>query len=170
MVGGQRNLDQIKSLLFIPFVFIILISTINIKGEEWNGISPLKSTRSDVEKFFGKCKDGYSQSNCLYKMEEKNVYIEYSEDSACEKGGIWNVPNGTVLTISVYLKNGGVMLRNLQLDLKDFVKEEDPELVPITHFRNENKGISFEVNGGFARTFRYGPSAEERKKYICVKS
>ena len=169
MVDGHEHLNRIKCFVVLVFASIILISTPVVRAEGWNNIYPLKSTRADVEKILGKCEDSNSAWNCLYKMKEQNVYISYSIGESCEKGAVWNVSKGTVDEISIYLKDGGIILRNLKFDLKDFVEEEDYELPGLIHFTNENNGVSFEVRGGFAKTFRYGPTLEERKKFVCSK-
>jgi hypothetical protein len=166
---GQKNLKRIKCFAVVILAFISLNSAIIVRAEVWNNIYPLKSTRGDVEKILGKCKDSKSLWNCLYKMKDQNVYISYSIGNSCEKGAVWNVPKGTVDEITIYLKNGGVILRNIKFDLKDFVEEEDSELIGRSQFINENKGISFEVEDGFVKTFHYSPTLEERKKFVCSK-
>jgi hypothetical protein len=167
MGGGQKDFN--KYFVFLITAFIFLISTQVVKAEGWKNIFPFKSTQADVEKILGKCENIELSSSCLYKMEDQNVYISFTTGVSCEKGSTWNVAKGTVEKISIYLKTGGIILSKLNIKLKDFVEEEDPEILGLKHFNNKKKGIEFEVEGGFVKTLRYGPTLKERKKFVCSK-
>lgn len=78
---------------------LILISTIFTFGQNnsWNGITPLHSTRTDVEKLLGKpkeCKYGV----CEYVIEKERVSFRYI-NKQCESG--WDIPKDTVISIEI---------------------------------------------------------------------
>lgn len=78
---------------------ILIVSAIFVCGQSdsWNNLTPLHSTRADVEKLLGKPKPEKS-SCCRYETPEGNVSVDYSV-SRCKEG--WNVPKDTVLNLSV---------------------------------------------------------------------
>ena len=77
-------------------------------------------------------------------------------------GNGWNVPRGTVISISVE-PNVKPKLTDLKLDESKYDKARDPEVLFITYYTNEEEGISIEVNTeeGTVTTFRYSPMSKD---------
>lgn len=154
----------------MAIALLVLVSAANLRAEGWNGIDPLRSTRADVEKKLGKCSITYGLTGCLYKQADRNILIEYSVGTACGKTEtVWNVPGGTVLGITIYQTDGGILFKYLPFDLKGFSEEEDPELRGIIYFTKPGNGLTLATESGFVKSFYYGPSDEERKRFKCAK-
>jgi len=71
----------------------------NFLSKMWRGITPLHSTRADVERLIG---PPTSPGGFDYALKDEHVFILYS-GKGCEKGkkGGWSVPPDTVLSIMV---------------------------------------------------------------------
>jgi hypothetical protein len=146
----------------------ILISFLQftVKAEGWNDILPLKSTRGDVIKKLGKCKTNDS-SNCRYDSVDGRIFIMYASGN-CNQGDRWKVREGVVLSISFYpVKQPKVT--SLQIDLKDFAREEDPELPGIINLNNQKIGLSLVVENETVRAFYFLPTKDEEDKFSCRK-
>jgi hypothetical protein len=81
----------------------IMCVTVGLQAKEWRGITPLKSTRADVERLFGK-----ENELKRYQFENERAYIYYSE-KPCGMMDVTEVtekcrcliPEGTVVSIHV---------------------------------------------------------------------
>src|ERR1700682_866381 len=83
-------------------VCCILFVNSALWSKEWQGIVPLHSRRSEVDRALGPPID---RSGSLYETKNEKVFIWYS-DEPCHKGisELWNVPKDTVLSITLYPK------------------------------------------------------------------
>ena len=150
-------------------IFTLLIVASEMSAETWNGIDPLKSQKASVERILGVCPDNEDISRCLYQFKDRNVLVEYTVGPPCsETQRVWNVPNGTVLRVTVYQKDA-LLLKEFERELRDFRREEDQELTGIEYYSQRERGLTLEVSGGFVRTLYYGPLAADRKMLACSK-
>src|SRR5580765_6270655 len=80
-------------------LFLVGLPLSSMQNKGWQGIIPLHSTRTDVERLLGPPKTGGSVS--IYGTRTGLVEIDYA--SAPCKGRVlgWNVSTDTVLEISV---------------------------------------------------------------------
>src|SRR6185436_13201679 len=95
--------------LFLSSVVLILGLNTLVQGASWRGITPLHSTRADVEQRLGKPNGKYGR----YEFENEEAEIRYSTGN-CANG--WDVSDGTVLDIAVFPKQE-VRLSDLRIDL-----------------------------------------------------
>lgn len=73
----------------------------DISQNSWNGLTPLKSTRGEVEAVLGK-PEFTGSGISVYPTLNFNVQIRYSSEPCVASGvGKWNVPPGTVVEMSV---------------------------------------------------------------------
>jgi hypothetical protein len=128
-------------------------------GKDWRGIIPLKSTRADVERLFGRPTGPLP----TYYLSDSTVTFWYSHCQCGDKckDDDWNVPVDTVVSISVDLK-GVVRLADLGLDLTQFKKLPGDDDVPASFvYTNAKEGFAIEGGGEYASTLIYGPRAED---------
>lgn len=157
-----------KLLVILMYVSSFIAFTINVKAEPWNGIYPLKSSRSEVEKILGKCKTENHPWRCLYELEDKNVIIYYVDED-CKNEGLWNVPMATVESIVIHFHSTKKQkIADLQIDTKGFSEDEDPELVGFVNFNNKDRGMDFVVRGNNVESLYFYPGKAEREKLSCV--
>lgn len=118
-----------KKLKVILFLGIWLLGTSvcfaqikEVKNNSWKEITPLISTRQDVEKILGKPieDDIYS---AVYKTKDERVIVSYKVlETKKTKSCVWDVPINTVLGFRIYpLKI--VLLSETKFDLTKFERE-----------------------------------------------
>lgn len=143
------------TILFVCQVF----STATLhKVKEWGGITPLLSTRSDVERLLG---PSTKPSGSTYKTDNESVFITYS-NGTCEQDprSRWNVPRDTVIQISVYPKKEQ-RFTDLHIDESNYKKEEDPHRLGSFYYTNDKDGHIILVNQGLVRSMYYGPTDDD---------
>lgn len=106
----KRNFPLISIL-----IFVLVISGYG-QSNSWNGLTPLRSTRADVEKLFGKSEE--DKCSTCYKTAKEEISFTYSKGRCDEK---WNVPPDTVLQISISpISDKGKSFEELKLDESKF--------------------------------------------------
>lgn len=118
----------------------ILLACITVTSS-WRGITPLLSTREDVERIIGV----KSKRTGLDKIKTKNqeIFIRYITEP-CEKDrNSWNVPNGTVFRIDV-IPQTHLPLASLNVDLSKFRATEVKDVEGVKVYTNREDGFEFE--------------------------
>lgn len=112
----------------------------------WNGITPLKSTRTDVENILGKRNpDSKATDAASYTTKNEKVFVIYSGGNCNIKlNGGWNVEKGKVISISVYPKIP-LKFADYKFDKTKFSSYVE-DYVIITTYTNKTDGIGFSVN------------------------
>ena len=157
--------------------FSLIVSLINMAfAKEWNGIIPLKSTRADVERKFGKSK------NDLYHYRGQFVSFEYANFPCAHESPPgwpqappgWDVPPNTVTAIRVAFRNRPIAVSTLPFDLVSFEKVRgDSDLPQHFYYTNKAEGFAIEFfdfgdkQGEIAESFIYTPTIEEEKQFRC---
>jgi hypothetical protein len=128
----------------------------------WNGIVPLHTTRSHVEKILGPPTESCDKQ-CNYKKGDDRVFIRYSGEP-CSQGNSWRIPADTVIEISVY-QGRKPRISNLRLDRRKFKKTYDLELHGYYWYENEEAGVAYEVSaeGRVIGNYWFGASADDKK-------
>ena len=109
------------------------------------------------------------KSTCRYRKKNKTVLVITSGAPCQCNNSLWNIPDGTVTSISLDLVNGGSLLRNSGFNLDQFEREDDAELVGIVHYTQVGRGLRLETRGGFVLGMYFGPSETDSKRYACPK-
>ena len=149
--------------MILPYLLVFL-AVVQPQANCWRGIVPLRSTRADVEKILGPpTPESKASDAATYKTKTERVFVLYST-GACDgkPSNGWNVPRGTVISISVE-PTVKPKLTDLKLDESKYDKARDPEVLFLTYYTNEEEGISIEVNTeeGAVTTFRYLPMSKD---------
>lgn len=103
----------------IVLSILIFASTVFIHGQSnsWKNLTPLLSTRADVERLLGKPKED-NYFCCKYETPNEYVSVNYAIDE-CKEG--WNVPKDTVLSLRVSPNSDvGKSFEELKLDKGKF--------------------------------------------------
>ena len=100
-------------------------------AQEWRKISPLKSTRADVERLLGPGRKSYG---VVYKLETGNLSIEYSTGlcGGSKREG-WNVPEDIVISYS-FSARVKPRLADLKLDRRRFKLVRDTHVGVIDYY------------------------------------
>ncbi len=155
-------------------IIILLLAMVVASGQipRWyGGIVPLKSTRTDVERLFGKPTDSRLG---IYEFRHEIVRFGYAK-YGCKPAPVvpgwpipplegWNVPPDTVLVVRINLRKQ-VPLRSLGIDLSTFKKVRGDKHIG-THFQyvDEEAGLTIDLNGDggteIVRGYIYEPEAK----------
>jgi hypothetical protein len=140
--------------------WIILTVAYTIDAKTWRGITPLKSTRADVERLLGPSKGVQPK----YSLPEMTVVVVYSScrcGDECKKDD-WDVPSDTVTLIRVDFK-GLIKLSDLAVDLTKFEKRPGDEDVPgQLSYVSQEEGFAIETgSAGYVGALIYGPQAKD---------
>ena len=104
----------------------------------WRGITPLRSTRADVERLLGPPESG---SGSAYATEGERVSITYSS-RPCDYG--WRVPPDTVISFFVYPKKPP-KLSDLNLDEKKYERRRSYHVETTHYYIDLEAGINYTV-------------------------
>jgi len=110
----------------------------------WRGLTPLRSTRADVEQLLGHAKDSVDQS-LIYKTQAETVHVLYSE-GACKRNGFgqWRVPADTVIQVRVYPQNT-TLLGDLHVDVSKYRRRPDPNIPNWMFYLNDADGLMIQT-------------------------
>jgi len=135
------------------------------EAKEWEGITPLYSTRADVERIFGVKSAGKFVEYFMFRTNR--IFIEYSE-KRCEKDeiGLYDVPIGTVLIVSVTLANP-VSPSSLNLDLSKFEVEHATDVDGMKFYVDRGDGFRVQVYEDMVTNLTYLPTASDSKRLRC---
>lgn len=147
----------------------VLVAASLAYAKGWHGITPLRSTRADVEKQLGPAKDPTKEHVSMHETENEEVIVEYSTGPPCGTGwpGVWRVPRGTVINIIVHPKRE-VRFADLHLDEGQY-KETDNEGhgPPYFYYTNKPDGIQYEVTQGRVMSITYFANQKDSTDLRC---
>lgn len=147
-------------LLLLTACSLFMLAPLGVaRPLEWRGITPLRSTREDVERLIGRpAKPGAP----LYEAEKESVHIIYSAEP-CEQGvaGAWNVPPDTVIRIEVTPKKT-LYLKDLKIDESKYVKVEQPHVLGSVSYVAEEEGVLIKTWYEEVIAIHYGPTSKDK--------
>lgn len=130
------------------FLFVLLVVATNWLSAQspqnhWMGLTPLKSTRLDVEKTLGKPVNAKLH---LYETGNEKIRVWYSQGTCKkDKTHIWNVPVDTVLQVLVSPKQI-LSAENLKSRIAlPLTKETDPSGRDTYLYYTEDWSIKFQT-------------------------
>lgn len=160
-----------KALLPISLQLVLLATlTSNVAGRSWHGITPLHSSRTDIEKLWGKPLPPPSDSGRAYTLndnrsiyftDEGEVYVLYARfTTGCDK----SVTLDTVLWVSLRPKRK-VLLSDLGIDNSRFkiYDPSTPKGIGYKAYSDYVDGYEILTFEGVVEEIYYQPSAVDRK-------
>jgi hypothetical protein len=144
-------------------LLVLLLITVPAQADGWRGIVPLHSTRTDVERLLGPPARDWMRIY-FYKFENEEVKIFFAEGHCGVGSSSWDVPRGTVVSISVTPKPKTLKFADLQLDESKFKKERDKEVRDVIRYISEERGVTYEVDTSYdneVTLITYYPAAED---------
>ena len=123
---------------------------------EWNGIVPLQSTRSDVEKRFG---NPSAECHCAYSTANEAIVVNYAAGHCKGPPYGWNVGADTVLEIKLFPKQQMVVSEG-ELLTQNFIKSREID-GPTVYYTNVLRGIKYAVSDGKVNSVSYIPSSKD---------
>jgi len=151
-----------KYLFLIPFLCLVYPSVHHQKHPGWNGILPLHSNRSDIERKLGISDD---LCHCLYQTAKESIFVDYAKAPCKGPPYGWSVSKDTVLQITVYLASP-IELSKLPFEEEKFTEVRDPDAPLTVYYTNQQDGIKYVVHNGNVKSIVYIPSTRD-KSFRC---
>lgn len=143
---------------YIPLTTIIVAALVQSEGSGWRGIVPLRSTRAQVERQFG----AFDQKCQCYKTKNEFVRVNYATGPCTGDLRGWNVPRGTVLSLTV-LPEKMAPFSEWEPNNEVFVKTTDDAFT--TYYGNGQRGIRYSVSqSGFVTQISFVPSIKDNHR------
>lgn len=159
MTGDRKK----RRLVFICCALLLGMADATV-AKPWRGIVPLRSKRADVRRVLGKPMIGAGAAIELYEKEEGHIQVRYAL-KPCEQGlpadwGNWKVSPDTVVNISITLHEevpvANLRIRNIE-KYKWYTGDSG-----ATYYRDERRGIEYQVQDGMVTAIAYGPTIRDR--------
>jgi hypothetical protein len=151
--------------VIITYICALFLAAGFLHAGEWRGITPLHSTRADVERLLGRPAKS-SGVAFTYDTRGERVRVFYSA-GLCKEGSPqgYNVPQGTVLSFIVY-PNTKLLVSDLKLDMSKYKREHDPHVDGIVYYFNREEGVRLEARtlaegGEDVESITYEPAAAD---------
>ena len=139
-------------------ITIIVAYLVQSESSGWRGIEPLQSTRAQVERQFG----AFDQKCQCYKTENEFVRVNYATGPCTGELPGWNVPRGTVLSLTV-LPERVASFSEWEPNNEDFVKTTDHAFA--TYYGNGRRGIRYSVSqSGIVTQISFMPSIKDNHR------
>lgn len=164
-------MHSMKYMRSISLQLVLLaILTGNASAKSWRGITPLHSTRVDVEKLWGKpvppprgSGRSYTlnENRSIYFTDEGEIYVIYARaTSGCDT----SVTPDTVLLLSFKPKKK-MKLSDLRIDKSKFTTYDPamPTGIGYKAYTDEADGYSILTFKGVVEEIYYQPTAADRK-------
>lgn len=158
-------------LFNLPLFLLFVTAAVQCQSNVWNGITPLKSTRADVEKILGQpTPNSRAKFAASYSTKWGKVSVLYSTGpcSVTPSHG-WDVPELTVISLSVYPQPEPDFDES-QINMKEFEKRPDPEILSSVAYTNKKDGVVISVNSWDKVVYGYHYFPESRYENLKCKS
>ena len=156
---AQRQIPSTMNKVFLASCIAVVFMCGSAFSKSWRNITPLSSTRSEVERVLGRPVLS-SKHSATYHTNNEAVSIIYSNGLRCavRANSEWNVPKNRVISITVAPK-GIVLFSSLHLDETKYRKSADPHRLSAVEYTNVDEGESITVVNGEVSGFRYTADA-----------
>lgn len=130
---------------------------------DWRGLSPLKSTRLDVERTLGRPDQKLNNELLSYRFSDMEVDFSFSSNPNCQQKlpyTSWNVTSDTVTGIYVIFRPGR-RVADTGIDLTKYRKiEVGGDLLDQYAYFNADDSFVIEVGGDHLRGYHYQPGTK----------
>ena len=151
------------SLLIAYLVF--LVSTQMPSTTDWRGLSPLKSTRMDVERTLGPPDQNTDKQRLTYRFPDMVVYFYFTSNPNCQEQlpyTSWNVTSDTLTGIDVSLRPSP-LVADTGIDLTKYKKiKGDFDLVDRYIYLNADNSFAIEVGNDYLAGYHYQPGSKHK--------
>lgn len=153
-----RRVIAASVLAFAAFVILSPLAT----ATNWNGIEPLKSRRTDVERILGQpLKDQPGENGMLrFKVVGGNVTVAFVNTRFVANKKLSPELEGTVLQVVLQHDNSSDTPESMALGEKSDFKRDDVQ-GGITKYTNLKEGVVYTFIGGRLKTTYFMPSNEQ---------
>lgn len=149
-------------------IFILILASAVWAGAQsnsWNGLTPLRSTRTDVEKLLGPPVEKDCARECKYETAKDFIRVLYAARQ-CDAG--WNVSKDTVISFGIEpVADAGKSFDELNLDRSKFSRSVDDASYGL--WTNAEEGLTYYFAGGDKELISIGhiPKKSDNQSFRC---
>jgi len=155
-------------MLRLSFLFACLIlfgSAQMPSTTDWRGLSPLKSTRTDVERTLGRPDEIIGNETVAYRFPDRVVYFGFVSNPNCERQlpyTSWNVTSDTLTAIDVTFRPQP-LVADTGIDLTKYKKiEAGGDLLDRYNYFNADDSFVIEVGNNYLAGYHYRPGSKQK--------
>jgi hypothetical protein len=131
---------------------------------DWRGLSPLKSTRSDVERTLGRPDETIGNDILAYRFPDSVVYFGFTSNLKCQQQlpyTSWNVTSDTLTAIDVTFRPQP-LVADTGIDLTKYKKiEAGGDLLDRYNYFNADDSFVIEVGNNYLAGYHYRPGSKQ---------
>lgn len=131
---------------------------------DWRGLSPLKSTRKDVERTLGRPDQTIDDEQLTYRFPDMVVYFHFISNPNCQQQlpyTSWNVTSDTLTGIDVTFRPGPLVAQT-GIDLTKYKKiEGNSDLLGHYIYLNADNSFAIEVGNRYLSGYHYRPGSKQ---------
>ena len=132
---------------------------------DWRGLSPIVSTRKDVERTLGRPYRTFDNRQMTYRFPDVEVFLYFTTNPKCQEKlpyTSWDVTVDTVTAIEVSFSRPP-LVSDIGIDLTKFRKiEGDFDLIDRYHYVNDDNSFGIEVDGKYVAGYKYVPGSKHK--------
>lgn len=130
---------------------------------DWRGLSPLKSTRMDVERTLGPPDQNLDNQQLTYRHPDVVVVFHFTSNPKCREKRpytSWDVTDDTVTGIDVNLRRA-TLVSDVGIDLTKFKQIKGAhDMVDHYYYLNDDDSFGIEVSNKYVTGYHYGPASK----------
>jgi hypothetical protein len=139
---------------------------------DWRGLSPLKSTRMDVERTLGPPDQKIDNEHLTYYFPDVVVYFYFTSNPKCRQKlpyTSWDVTADTLTGINVRLRHPP-LLEETGIDLTKFKKVKvHSDMVNSYYYLSDDGSFAIDAGSNYVSGYHYQPGSK-RKDLLCEAS
>ena len=132
---------------------------------DWRGLSPLKSTRTDMERTLERPDEIIGREIVTYCFPDRVVYFGFHSNPNCERQlpyTSWNVTSDTLTGIDVILRPQPLIV-DTGIDLTKYKKiEAGGDLLDRYNYFNADDSFAIEVGNNYLAGYHYQPGSKQK--------
>lgn len=131
---------------------------------DWRGLSPLKSTRMDVERTLGSADQNIDNEHLTYYFPDVVVYFYFTSNPKCREKlpyTSWDVRSDTLTGIDVRLRRP-LLLEETGIDLTKFKKvRADFDMVNSYYYLSDDSSFAIDAGNNYVSGYHYQPGSKQ---------
>ena len=152
---SPRTLMESRSWSLLP----------QMPSTDWRGLTPLKSTRTDVERTLGRPDEIIGKEIVAYCFPDRVVYFGFHSNPNCERQlayTSWNVTSDTLTAIDVTFRPQP-LVADTGIDLTKYKKiEGGGDLLDRYNYLNDDDSFVIEVGNNYLAGYHYRPGRKHK--------
>lgn len=132
---------------------------------DWRGLSPLKSTRMDVERTLGAPNQNIDNEHVTYYFPDVVVYFYFTSNPKCQQKlpyTSWDVTADTLTAIDVRLRHPP-SIKETGIDLSKFKKvKADFDMVDSYYYLSDDSSFAIDAGNNYVSGYHYQPGSKHK--------